>query len=446
MLKKINIKKSGYLALLFLLPLLLNAQKKRTDKNDYYDARRLRYEDYTYLPSIKTVQCYNAMDEQSASLIRLNSEDQIQLSFDELSTEVRNLFYTVEHCDAFWNPSNLPQTDYLSGFPEDRISDYRFSYGTLVHYVHYRMMFPNDQMKVLLSGNYLLKVYEDNDPNRLVITRRMMVSDPKLQIDATIARSPVINDRNSKQKVNFRVIYSGMNIENPFDQLKIIVTQNNRWDNAQLNTTPVFIRDGELIYDNEDKNVFNGLNEFRRFDIRTIRFRGGRVDNIVRDTTTEVYVSEDYSRAGERYVSNPDLDGKYFIRYTEGNNPDLQSDYVNTHFTIPMDVPLMAGNIYLFGKLTDWKISDEYKMKYNDQTNAYELITPLKQGVYDYMYLLNLDEKNKMDETFFEGNHYETENIYTLYAYFRRTGSRYDELIGIRQIAANPLVNQLIIK
>ena len=69
-------------------------------------------------------------------------------------------------------------------------------------------------------------------------------------------------------------------------------------------------------------------------------------------------------------------------------------------------------------------------MSYNFQKGIYEVSIMLKQGFYNYKYVV-VDEKNDLQEGFISGNFDETENNYVVVVYYRDLGSRYDKLIGI---------------
>lgn len=406
---------------------------------DYYQEKHPRYEDHVYEDHIRTVLFYNSREEQSAPLLTLGAGERLLFSFDELGTSVSNFTYTVEHCTSGWQPSGLAPNEYLQNFSEERITEYKFSFNTLQNYIHYSLELPNEIIQPILSGNYLLKVYRDNDPDNLVITRRFMIYQQKVDIAATVARSSVINDRNLKQKINFTIRHPELKVSNPFDELRIVIMQNERWDHAKTTVKPVFIRENELIYDAEDENVFNGGNEFRRFDVRSMRFYAEQIDSIARDTLYKVFLFPDRSRRSGRYATELDNNGRFFIRFSEGTNPALEADYVQVQFTLPYTYPLSNGSFYLFGKFTDWKLNRRSRMNYNETLGAYESTVLVKQGVYNYQYVFLADGNRDPDESLTEGSFFETENLYTILVYHKAIGSRYEELIGVKYLNSNPV-------
>lgn len=398
-----------------------------------------RYEDKVYFSSIHTVLLYNMNEEQSFPVIGLNSSEKLLLAFDDLSDDTKNLYYTIEHCTADWNSSGLIQNQYLDGFADNPIIDYKFSFNTFQRYTHYEISFPNEQVSLLLSGNYVIKVFADNDHDRLVLTRRFMVIDNRLGIDVSFNRSPVINDRNKKQKLDFIINYGDVRINNPFDEMKVMVLQNYRWDNALYNTRPSFVRANQLEYNHVDANIFDGGNEFRRFDMRSVRFLTERVVKIDEDKTGyQVYIQEDRSRKSDRFITDIDMNGNFYIRRREGNNPSLDADYFTANFRLNMNGYSALGDYYVIGKFNDWKISEENKMKYDADNRVYTWQAYLKQGIYDYEYAFVAKGSRLADSSPTEGSFFETENRYTILVYQRQTGSRYDELIGYKEAVANP--------
>lgn len=389
------------------------------------------YENRVFVPEIRTVQLYNTSEEQSLPILELGGSDRLILSFDDLRGGFRNFYYTVEHCTAEWKPSTIPQIQYLKGFPGERIRDYQGSFNTYQEYTNYRLEIPDFSIQPLVSGNYILKIYEDNDPENLVLTRRFYVIDRKVTIDAQVARSSKVAEREKRQKLNFSIFHPNLQISNPFAEVKVYVSQNGREDNARWVTKPVFVKASQLVYNAVDVTDFYGGNEFRRFDLRSLRFRGEGVINIVHDDLFIAALETDEPRLSQAYSSLIDYNGKYFIRLREGGAPETEADYARVNFRF--SGAKASGDYYIFGELTDWKLKDEFRLIYDPASRTYQASPLLKQGVYDYIYV-HADASGQIDNFTTESNHYETENDYYIFVYYRRTGSRYDELIGLRRL------------
>ena len=397
----------------------------------YFEDVFLRYEDYTYRDSIKTVQLYRSGFPLSAPIIELNSSEAIKLSFDDMGTRPVNYQYTVIHCTARWEDSELSPNDYINGFTDNQITEYAFSFNTLWSYTHFNLEIPNDDMMLTLSGNYLLKVYEEDHPDEPVLTRRFRVVESRVSIIPKLRRATLLSDKNYKQEIDFVVKHDGYSILDPYGEIYVVIQQNGRWDNVVEGLAPVFVRDNELIYDYDQDNVFNGGNEFRNFDFKSFRFQSEFIKAYEFDSLgNHVYLYNVKPRAFLRYASHSDINGRYFIKNDEGRDSEVEADYAYVHFTLPYEAPMINGNIYIYGGLTNWGYSNASQLKYNYKKFAYELSMPLKQGYYEYLYVYLQDGQRVGDATLIEGSHFDTDNEYTIYVYNTAVSDNYNRLIG----------------
>ncbi|WP_317163565.1 type IX secretion system plug protein [Mucilaginibacter aquatilis] len=396
--------------------------------------QKLQYTDHTYRSTIKSVECYNTNKQGSFPIIALRSSEQLLLAFDDLEGRSRNFYYTLEHCDAEWNASRLSPAEYLQGFMKDRIMDYSYSSGTMQKYIHYEVKLPNQNMAPKLAGNYLLKVYEDSDQSRLIITRRVYVAGSAVGVAAELVPSNNVQARASNQKLNFQVNYGGLNVQNPYNDIKVLVMQNGRPETAQLNTRPTFVRNGQLIYNDFNSNDFSGGNEFRHFDMRTLKLYSERVVRILKDTANAVLLLGDESRNRNAYLLEYDNDGNFFIINQDGRDARTDGDYAYVYFNL-LPPNGAKDNIYITGKFNNYELTNASKLTFDAQRNRYTAIIKLKQGVYDYQYTSLNPATNKPDSTPIEGSYFETENEYQLLVYYRPPGSRWEELVGFKLVS-----------
>lgn len=385
---------------------------------------------------VNTVQLLKTGTEDRYPIISLNSNEQLKLSFDLLYSNAEILQYTIVHCDANWNPTKLNQNEYINGMTFDNINDFRFSTNTYVKYVHYNLLLPNENMNPKIAGNYLIKVYRQFDEEKLLFTRRFMVLNNQTQIEAFARPATLAEYRFSKQELQFKVKYNPQYIPNPLQDVKVVLTQNYRWENAIIGLPPMFASNNVLDYSYLDKTLFNGGNEYRFFDIRSLRQFSANVRSKRTDTVIHVYLNYDESRGANQYFQYQDYNGKRIVANREGLNSDIDGDYAFTNFYLNAAMGVPPGeDVYLLGEFTDWRINPAFKMYYNKNRLRYEIEVPLKQGRYEYSYATK-NQYAQPDETIIEGNHFQTENEYLIMVYTRNLMYNYDELIGAKKISS----------
>lgn len=404
---------------------------------DYIEPNFVRNDDFTYNDKIKSVLFYNNINVMSYPILNLGSNDKLKLSFDDFSLELKYYHYTIIHCNANWETDDLLPKRYLATNFEDEIRTYKYSLNTTYQFINYSVEFPNEFISPLISGNYILKVYDGYDIDNVVLTKRFMVVDNKVEINTTVKEATNVNDRFSKQEIDFTINHQNVPIQNPYEQAIVVLMQNYRWDNAITGLKPKYVNGSLLDYDYNEENVFDGSNEFRNFDVKSINFQSINIKRIQyeeRDKRIHVYIIEDESRSYKRYLSMPDLNGNFLLKKDESmTDSDIEANYVMVHFALKQYPQLKDGNVYIFGKLTDWKFKEEFKMNYDTLNNAYKKEILLKQGYYNYMYGVVKDgSKNKGDLTTYENSFFETENDYSILVYYRNPMLFYDELIGVK--------------
>jgi len=389
-----------------------------------------------YRENIHSVQFFREGWDFSQPIIELGAADQrIQLKFDELSDGVTNFVYTVTHCDEEWYPSRLVQSEYMEGFMENPINDYAASINTTTKYTNYLLSLPNENVRFLVSGNYLLSVFEEGKKDSPVLTRRFYVVEPLADIKGEVKKSTFEGFKGRDQEIDFDMTYSRIGIQDPRTEIKVVVMQNSRTDNCLTKLKPLFVRDNQLSYDLSRENVFAGGNEFRNFDTKNLRINGLGVANIefIRPLY-HVTLRTDLVTRGSEYRNENDLNGRYLIKNDRVTDSDLESDYMKVYFSLEMAEPLLGGNIYVFGGLSDWQCLPVNKMTWNPELKLYEAALLLKQGFYDYQYVYVENGGSLIDNTLLEGSYVETENDYQILVYYRGFSSRYDRLIGYRTI------------
>lgn len=354
--------------------------------------------------------------------------ESLNLDFDDIIGDEANYYYTIEHFNYDWTPSKLNKNEYLNGFDDVRIINYNNSYNTLQGYTHYNLRIPNkDTQSLKVSGNYMLKVFNEND--ELVFSRKFMVYRPITQVKVAIKRSRDLKYINTRQVVNFSINSPDFLIRNPDATLNVLITKNNNLKSAITNIKPQYIIGSELIYKYDTETSFQAGNEYLQFDSKDLRSTNIDIGRVELNELYSHFLFVDRTRDTEPYSYNPDINGQFVIRTMQGENSSIEAEYVWTYFKLQNYEPLNGGELYLYGAFNNYELNDSTLMKYNKESGLYENALLLKQGFYNYKYVL-LNKDGSLDEGFISGNFDVTENEYQVLVYFRDLGARFDQIIG----------------
>jgi hypothetical protein len=413
--------KKGILFVLFVF-VLLQSKAQQPDK--------------IYKPYIATAQLFQYGDQSQLPVYNLSGSKGLELDFDDLEGNYKSYYYTYQLCDYNWKPVDLSPFDYMKGFTQNRITTYRYSSIAYTRYTHYQIILPEQNAMPTRSGNYLLKVFLNGDTANLAFTKRLLVVDAKASINASVVQLLGAQNFTTYQKLRFTVTTGDLNAFSAAQQIKVVVLQNNRWDFAQKDIKPTFVRGNVLDYSNENIAQFPGGKEWRWLDLRSFRLQSDRIDHAdYGKTYTNMYMVADIDRSGQRYVYYPDFNGTYNIITYESINPFWQGDYATVKFSYATadGNPYEGKDIYLSAQFTGYELTDKYKMRFNETTRRYEASAFLKQGYYSYTYTL-VDENGADKTNLLEGNYWETENNYTVLVYYKGFTDRTDQLIGVGEI------------
>jgi hypothetical protein len=367
-------------------------------------------------------------------VILLHSSEQLTLTFDDMSDQSKYLKYTFIHCTYDWKPTPTFQPfDYMNTFMEGEIFNYRTSANTIQFYTTYWLDFPNQDVGISKSGNYILYIYEDNNGSYTpILTYRFIVAEKLVEIAPKVEQSSNLATRYIKQEISFQINHTNFRINNPARNLKVVITQNARSDNMYIATTPTTILNNVLRYDRPDEIVFEGGSEFRVFNIRSLK---SVLENMGRHVSVggenHSYIQEDKERVHLAYEDRVDINGCYFIAADDGHTIE-NADYTNVHFSLKCTPPPDV-DIYVYGELTNWALSPDAKLEFNEYRKRWEVSLYLKTGYYNYTYLALAKGKTEATFMYTEGNFWQTENRYTFLAYYQGDGLQYDRVIGYKQ-------------
>lgn len=374
---------------------------------------------------IKTISFGVTDDSFGVPIIGL--DELLILEFDVLNNLEEDFYYVIEHYNFDWTPSQLMKTEYINGMDNLRIVDYINSFNTYQIYSHYQLKIPNQQTRLKVSGNYLIKIFDDYGD--LVFSRKFMVLEKRSKIQVQVRRPREVSLINEAQSVDFKVSSTNMNFNNPMQTVKTVIIQNNNLKTAIYGLKPQFIMGNELVYRFIDESLFMGGNEYLFFENRDVRSANQGVQYIDLKEIYHSYLFTDIQRKYQKYTYNPDINGGFKITVLDREDPRIEADYTYVHFSL-LSEEIVNSSVYVFGGFNNFSVDKSNQMRYNFQKGIYELSIMLKQGFYNYKYVV-VDEKNDLQEGFISGNFDETENNYVVVVYYRDLGSRYDKLIGI---------------
>ncbi|MFA5417465.1 MAG: DUF5103 domain-containing protein [Bacteroidales bacterium] len=398
-------------------------------------AQSVENNDLVYDANIQTVLLYASGDQLQAPVIKLGSSDRLTLSFDDMSNQSFTFKYTLVHCTQDWQTSDLDQMYYLDGFFEGDINKYTFSLNAIPPYIHYDLVFPNKDMRIKLSGNYIIKVYLDNtDDENVLFTRRFYVVEPLAKIDVSVPYYPKdLNFVRKKQQLDLTVFGNDLFSSEPLQRISVNIRQNGRYDNMKLGIKPTSIMVDQLNFDYTDGIVFDGGNQFRNFDMKSYYYQSMYIAEIINDANGyDVILHTGTPRPNKPYSLIEDINGRKLIQARQGQNTNTEGEYAWVEFYLKMP-RIKDAEIYLLGALNDWQLDEKGKMIFDNRINMYHGKLYLKQGYYDYLYAVVPNGETTGDVTIIEGDHWETKNQYTVYVYYREKVPEYDRLVGYMQ-------------
>lgn len=369
-------------------------------------------------------------------VVQLN--EPIYLEFDDTTASEQDYYYKIIHCDYDWTPSQLLKSQYLTGVDNQRIIDYENSYTTLQPYSNYRLTIPNDNVRLKVSGNYLLEIYNSN--YELQFSRRFVVFKDAVNVGAVVKRSRDFEFIDEKQVVQFTINSGNFKIVNPKKEVKVAIIQNYYWPSTIYNIKPQFTMGTELVYKYDQETSFYGGNEFLNFDTKDLRAPSSVISHIELNDIYEHYLFADRFRSVREYTYFPDINGDFVVRTLQGDDESREAEYTNLHFSLPYSEELNLDDVYVFGKFNNYAFTDENKMNYNEENGMMETSIKMKQGFYNYKYVIK-KEDGEVDYKTISGSFHFTENNYLILVYYRNFGEIYDSIIGVGSTNSRDISN-----
>ena len=363
--------------------------------------------------------------------------DGFQFQFDDLFGNEANYYYEILHCDYNWKPTEIPKTEYLKGFDGQRIQNYENSINTLQIYSHYKLAIPNQFTQLLISGNYILKVLDEN--KEVLFSRKFILYEDFATIPIQIRRARTANYLEFKHNIEFSIKSLLINFQNPLKNVKVVLLQNGQFNTSIKNIAPQYTIGNDLIYRYDTQTQFWAGNEFLYFDNNDIRAAGNNISRI--NSSGGIYSSNLYTnnaRANYPYSVTPDINGNFVVRNISATKSEIESDYAWVYFSLSAPAFMKNKSVYITGMFNNYSLSPESKMDFDAKNNIFEKAILIKQGFTNYQFQVADDKGNIDAENAIDGNFWQTENEYTLLVYYRDNNDRYERVIG--KASANSII------
>ncbi|MBF4518584.1 DUF5103 domain-containing protein [Flavobacterium sp. ANB] len=353
-----------------------------------------------------------------------------EFQFDDLFGNEANYYFEVTHCDYNWKPTDIPKTDYVRGFDNQRITDYSNSFNTLQVYSHYRLAFPNQfTTQLRISGNYMLKIL--NEDKEVLFSRKFILYEDHSTVAAQVKRTRNISNIDYKQNLEFSILSNDIVFQNPLQNIRILLFQNGDFNTGIKNVVPQYTIGNQLVYKYDKETQFWAGNEFLYFENKDIRSASNNVGKVgFNNDIYNSYLYTNAARANQVYTNYQDVNGNFVVKNINGSDNSIEADYAWVYFTLSAPTFRLNKDIYITGMFNNYSLSPEYKMDYNQDKGVYEKAVMIKQGFTNFEYTI-ADKKGVIDyENAVDGNFYQTENEYTILVYYKESSDRYERVIG----------------
>lgn len=366
--------------------------------------------------------------------------DSFQLQFDDLHGSEDNYYYKITHCDYDWKQSQLSINEYLGGFDDQRIQEYTNSFNALQIYSHYKLTLPNRLTQLKVSGNYIISILNDN--KEVVFTRKFIIYEDLVAVPLQVKRARTNTDLPFKHNLDFAIRSNALTFQSPLTNIKVMLLQNGRLDNAITNIKPMYTIGNDLIYKYDAETQFWAGNEYLFFENKNIRNATNSIAHV--DSSSGLYscyLFTNNARATQEYTYWPDINGNFLVNNLNAENNEIEADYAWIYFSLSAPAFYQNKNIYVTGMFNNYALSDENKMDYNAKKGIYEKAIMVKQGFTNYSYTV-ADSNGKIDnENAIDGNYWQTENNYHAIIYYRENNQRYDRVIGKGIATSTDIIN-----
>ena len=378
-------------------------------------------------PNVRTLTLTVNDDPTLPPYMPLSGRQHIDIEWDEMSHNYKRYVYHIDHCDWNWEPTDgIFESDFLEGLNDQLIEDYQKSFNTTQIYTHYWLRIPQKELRLRLSGNYRLRIYEedaDREEEQPVLEARFCIYENSAGIITQLSSNTDIDFNRDHQQMTLSVGYGSLSVFDPQRELKVVVMQNRRWDCRVENLVPNVRKSNGIEFTHNRQLIFPGGNEYHRFEILDVHRTAVGVERI--NWFEPYYHATLFPVQPDRaYSYSEDQNGVYVVRSADDIDDATTAEYIVVHFFL-QSPRLPGGDVYVSGRWSGQTFNPDCKMEYDDVNREYHAALLLKQGYYSYEFVQQDALTARTMGSFFE-----TENEYQVLVYYREQGARYDRLAG----------------
>ena len=383
-----------------------------------------------YSDNVKSLQVTVNGNWMAMPVMKLGTNDRLYVGFDELSHDYHRMKYRIEHLELDGSVSDeIFESDYLEGLNDLLIDDYEKSLNTNQLYTHYSIALPNERCQLKLSGNYRLRVFDEDADDECVLEALFYVVEPLMSVGLTVDTNTDIDYNGEHQQVGMTLNYNNVRVTNPDEQIYTLVMKNgnNCIQDVRTNVRPNLRNDRGLEWSHNKELIFKAGNEYRKFEILDVDRNALGVERMRWDGELfNAWLFVDEPRPN--YLTDQDANGAFLIRNGDNSEVNYTCDYIKVHFTLK--APSTEYCPVVNGDWTNDYDHSQYNMQWDEETQLWHTTILLKQGYYSYEYLLPQSATGNYTPLPSEGNFFQTENRYQALVYYKGTGARTWSLVG----------------
>ncbi|TVR19217.1 MAG: DUF5103 domain-containing protein [Balneolaceae bacterium] len=378
---------------------------------------------------IHSIQFHRGGNSSNAPIIELNSNQRLNLLFEVLQFESRQFSVHISHHNPDWSRSSIGRESYIDGLFTVYMDAGRVSSVRQPQYRQYGFEFPNDDLRILKSGNYMLSV-EDADTGYLVMALPFFVTENQGSITSSVEQliTPRQNLRSTHRPVSRYRLPDF--VDQPQFDLEFYFVQNRFWGRSEKASELDFSSPEEVHYEMDRNSPFIGDYEFLELNLSDLTQRNPQVlEFIPAEVPPKVILFDD--------VSGFSASG----RLTGAGNfgrpvMSLNAQYANAQFTFDANLnPDEDLEIYLTGDFNNWAIQSANRLIYNEESDRWHTSKILKEGMYRYKYVVM--ENSRVDDLFFDDLFTNTRQEYHTFVYMRDSREFYYRLLQFNHFFSN---------